>query len=328
MTAFQSFSSRPVRRAFLTWCAAMPILALAQSYPARPITLVVPFAAGGGTDSIARDSAKTMAEKLGQPVIVDNRGGGGGAIGANLVAKAKADGYTLLFATSTFATNAAAEPNLPYDAAKDFSTVAMIGRGPLLAVASKQLGVKNVAELRTAGKARPDGLNYCSAGNGSINHLSGELFRQKSGLQLTHVAYKGSGPATLDLLAGRIDVFFATVPTMLSHVRDGKVQLLAVTGAQRSILFPEVPTMAEAGVPGFNITTWWGVLAPAKTPAPIIEALNRAINEAAAEEPVKGRLVHEGAEPIRLTPAGFREVLDKELKLWRDVVKGSGMQLR
>ena len=328
MTAFQSFSSRPVRRAFLTWCAAMPILALAQSYPARPITLVVPFAAGGGTDSIARDIAKTMAEKLGQPVIVDNRGGGGGAIGANLVAKAKADGYTLLFATSTFATNAAAEPNLPYDAAKDFSTVAMIGRGPLLAVASKQLGVKTVAELRTAGKARPDGLNYCSAGNGSINHLSGELFRQKSGLQLTHVAYKGSGPATLDLLAGRIDVFFATVPTMLSHVRDGKVQLLAVTGAQRSILFPEVPTMAEAGVPSFNITTWWGVLAPAKTPVPIIEALNRAINEAAAEEPVKGRLVHEGAEPIRLTPAGFREVLDKELKLWRDVVKGSGMQLR
>ena len=328
MTLFHRPSHQPIRRFVLAWCAAFPLLAAAQAYPTRPITLVVPFAAGGGTDSIARDVAKTMADKLGHPVIVENRGGGGGAIGANLVAKAKADGYTLLFATSTFATNAAAEPNLPYDAGKDFSTVAMIGRGPLLAVASKQLGVKTLAELRAAGKTRPDGLNYCSAGNGSINHLSGELFRQKSGLQLTHVAYKGSGPATLDLLAGRIDLFFATVPTILAHVREGKVQVLAVTGAQRSALFPELPTMVEAGVPGFNITTWWGVLAPAQTPAPIIDALNRAVNEAAAEEPVKSRLVHEGADPIRMTPTAFREELDKELALWRNVVKSSGMQLR
>ena len=317
-----------LRRALVLTAAALPMWAAAQSYPAKPITLVVPFAAGGGTDSIARDIAKTMGDKLGQPVIVDNRGGGGGAIGANLVAKAKADGYTLLFATSTFATNAAAEPNLPYDPAKDFAPVAMIGRGPLLAVASNQLGVKTIAELRAAGKARPEGLNYCSAGIGSINHLSGELFRQQSGLQLTHVAYKGSGPATLDLLAGRIDLFFATVPTILSHVREGKVQVLAVTGAQRSPLFPELPTMAEAGVPGFNITTWWGVLAPAATPPAIVEALNRAINEAAAVDPVKGRLVTEGADPIRLTPAAFRTELDKELALWRNVVKSSSMQLR
>lgn len=238
--------------------AGIPLLVSAQTYPLRPITLVVPFAAGGGTDSIARDIAKTMADKLGQPVIVDNSGGGGGAIGANLVAKARADGYTLLFATSTFATNAAAEPNLPYDPAKDFVPVAMIGRGPLLAVASKQLGVKTIADLRVTGKTRPEGLNYCLAGIGSINHLSGELFRQQSGLQLTHIAYKGSGPATLDLLAGRIDLFFATMPTILSHVRQGKVQALAVTSAQRSPLFPDLPTMAEAGVPGFNITTrWW-----------------------------------------------------------------------
>ncbi len=314
-------------RATLAVIAGIPLLVAAQAYPARPITLIVPFAAGGGTDSIARDIAKTLADKLGQPVIVDNRGGGGGAIGANMVAKAKPDGYTLLFATSTFATNAAAEPNLAYDPAKDFAPVAMIGRGPLLAVASKQLGVKTIADLRAIGKTRPEGLNYCSAGIGSINHLSGELFRQQSGLQLTHIAYKGSGPATLDLLAGRIDLFFATVPTILAHLRQGKVQALAVTSAQRSPLFPELPTMAEAGISGFNISTWWGVLAPAQTPAPIVAALNRAVNEAAAEEPVKGRLVHEGADPLRLTSGAFKEELDKELALWRNVVKGFDMQL-
>nr|WP_156909504.1 tripartite tricarboxylate transporter substrate binding protein [Ottowia thiooxydans] len=303
--------------------------ALAQAaFPQRPITLIVPFAAGGGTDSIARDIAKVMSEKLGQPVIVDNRGGGGGSLGANMVAKAKADGYTLLFATSTFATNAAAEPKLPYNASKDFAPVAMIGRGPLLAVASPQLGVKSLADVRRVAATRSDGLNYCSAGVGSINHLSGEMFRQRSGLALTHVAYKGSGPATLDLLAGRIDLFFATVPTILQHVRDGKVQTLAVTSAKRSPLFPDLPTMAEAGISGFDITTWWGVLAPADTPAAVVDVLNRAVNTAAAEEPVKGRLLHEGADPVRLTPAEFRTTLDNELALWKRVVQGSNMQLK
>lgn len=174
-------------RVLLTVLAAIPTISMAQTpWPTRPITLIVPFTAGGGTDSIARDIARNMSDQLGQPVIIDNRGGAGGAIGANAVAKAAADGYTRLFATSTFATNAAIEPKLPFDPLKDFAPIAMIGRGPLLVVASKGLGVKNVDQLIAAVKSKPDGLNYCSAGNGSINHLSGEMFRQKTGLNMTH----------------------------------------------------------------------------------------------------------------------------------------------
>jgi tripartite-type tricarboxylate transporter receptor subunit TctC len=321
------------RRTLLTLAAGMTLLALhaqapAQTFPSRPITLVVPFAAGGGTDSIARDMAKTLGDQLGQPVIVENRGGAGGALGADYVAKSKADGHTLLFATSTFATNAAIATKLPYDPVKDFAPVAMIGRGPLLVVASRQLGATTMAQVIAAGKARKEGLNFCSAGEGSINHLAGEMFRQKAGLSMTHVPFKGSGPATVELLAGRIDLFFATVPTILPHVREGKVPVLAVTSAKRSPLFPDVPTMAEAGVPGFEVGTWWGILAPAQTPPAIVEKLNRVVNEAAAAEPVKGRLQHEGAEPLRLTPAGFGQELARELASWRAVAANPGMQLR
>ncbi|MCT9811921.1 tripartite tricarboxylate transporter substrate binding protein [Acidovorax sp. Be4] len=290
--------------------------------------MVVPFVAGGGTDSIARDIAKSMTDRLGQPVVIDNRGGAGGAIGADIVAKARPDGYTLLFATSTFATNAAVEPKLPYDPQRSFAPVAMIGRGPLLVVASPQLGAKNIAEVIAAAQSRPHGLNFCSAGNGSINHLSGEMFRQKTRSNMTHIPFKGSGPATVELLSGRVDLFFTTVPTILPFLRDGKVQALAVTSAKRSPLFPTVPTLTEAGVAGFDITTWWGVLAPGGTPPAIIDALNRAINDAAAAEPVKGRLVHEGADPVHTTPAAFGIELGKELALWRKVASNPTMQLR
>ena len=314
-------------RATLAALLTLPLAAPAQpSYPARAITLVVPFAPGGGTDSIARDIAKNLGERLGQPVVVDNRGGAGGAIGAAAVAKAPADGYTLLFATSTFITNAAVEAKLPYDPLKDFAPVAMIGRGPLLLVASRQVGATSVAQLVAAARAQPQGLNYCSAGNGSINHLAGEMFRQRAGLELTHVPFKGSGPATVELLAGRVDLFFATVPTILAQVREGKLPLLAVTSARRSPLFPDTPTVAEAGLPGFEVGTWWGVLAPGKTPKVIVDALNRAVNEAAAAEPVPGRLEHEGASAVRLKPAAFGEELRKELALWRGIAAGSGLR--
>ncbi|MDQ7957497.1 MAG: tripartite tricarboxylate transporter substrate binding protein [Pseudomonadota bacterium] len=321
--------SLPARRVLLALLAAAPLGAAAQApWPSRPITLIVPFAAGGGTDSIARDIAKNMADRLGQPVVIDNRGGAGGAIGANAVAKAQPDGYTLLFATSTLATNAAVDPKLPFDPLKDFSPVAMIGRGPLLLVASRQVGAHSVQQLVAAARARPEGLNFCSAGNGSINHLAGEMFRQKTGLTMTHVPFKGSAPATVELLAGRVDVFFATVPTIQTHLKDERLSLLAVTSAKRSALFPGIATLAEAGVPDFDVSTWWGVLAPARTPATIVDALNRAVNDAAAAEPVKGRLLHEGADPVRLAPAAFGVELRKELALWRDVANRPGMQLR
>jgi tripartite-type tricarboxylate transporter receptor subunit TctC len=302
---------------------AMPTQA--QTYPQRPITLIVPFAAGGGTDSIARDMAKTLGEILGQAVVVDNRGGGGGVIGAHAVAKAAADGHTLLFATSTLVTNAAVEPTTPYQIAKDFSPVAMIGRGPLLVVASKALGVKTMAQLREAAQGKPQGLNFCSAGNGSINHLAGEVFHQQTKLNLTHVPYKGSGPATLDLLAGRVDLFFATVPTILPYVRDQRVELLATTGGQRSSLFPNTPTMVESGYKDFNLSTWWGVLAPAKTPKEIVDKLNHAVNDAAARDPVKARLANEGADPIKGSPTEFAQTLAQEMALWQRVAHSAGL---
>jgi len=312
--------------ALVTLSALSAVPAQAQAYPQKPITLIVPFAPGGGTDSIARDVGKALGEKLGQVVIIENKGGAGGSIGANAVAKAPADGYTLLFATSTFVTNAAAEASPSYNIEKDFSPIAMIGRGPLLVVASKEMGVKTIAQLRTAMAARPDGTNFCSAGNGSINHLSGELFRQKTQLAMTHVPYKGSGPATVDLLAGRIQLFFATVPTILPYVQDNRVELLAVTSAKRSPLFPNTPTMAEAGIKGFDISTWWGVLAPAKTPQAIIDKLNIAINEAAARDPLRSRLSNEGADAVSGSPADFRKALVAETVLWREVAKTAGLK--
>ena len=298
----------------------------AESYPVRSITLVVPFAPGGGTDSMARDMAKALAEKLGQPVVVDNKGGGGGALGAHAVAKSAADGYTLLFATSTFVTNAASETSGNYQIEKDFAPIAIIGRGPLLVVTSKSLGVKTLAQLKTTIASMPQGVDFCSAGNGSINHLAGELFRQHSGLNLTHIPYKGSGPATIDLLAGRVQLFFATVPTILPYVRDQRVELLAVTSAKRSPLFPNTPTMAESGYKDFDISTWWGVLAPAKTPQAVVEKLNLAINEVAAHDPVRTRLMHEGAEAIRGTPEAFARMLSHELVQWRAVAKAAGLR--
>jgi tripartite-type tricarboxylate transporter receptor subunit TctC len=320
-------SPRLLKTAASAVLCLMPFLAGAQEYPKRPITLVIPFSAGGGTDSIARELGKDLSEKLGQPVIIDNRGGGGGAIASRFVAKSEPDGYTLLFVTSTFVTHAATETKSSYDVNKDYAPVAMLGRGPLMVVTHKSVGAKSIKDLIAATKAKPGGLDYCSSGTGSVTHLAGELFRQRTDANLTHVPYKGSGPATVDFLAGRTHVFFATMPTMLQHVKSGSVEVLAVTGAKRTPLFPNVPTVAEAGVPKYDITTWWGIVAPAGTPEPIVAKLNALINEAAAKDPLKGRLASEGAEAYRATPREFRSMLASELAMWKEVVKSGNIKL-
>ena len=299
----------------------------AASYPKKSITLIVPFAPGGGTDSIARDLAKILSEKLGQSVIVDNRGGGGGSIGASMGSKAEADGYTLLFVTSTFITHVATDSTAGYNVEKDFSPVAMIGRGPLLVVSNKSIPAKSLSELVQLSIQNPDGLNYCSSGPGSINHLSGELFKQKTGAKLTHIPYKGSGPATIDLLAGRVQVFFATIPTILSYVESDRVNVLAITSEKRSPLFPSIPTAIEAGIPDFNISTWWGIVAPPGTPNAIVKQLNEAVNYAANKDPLKARLAKEGALAYKLSPSDFQKMLNKELKMWQNVVKSSNLKV-
>jgi len=298
------------------------------SYPQKPITMIVPFAPGGGTDSIARDLAKSLSEALGQPVIVDNRGGGGGAIGAQMVAKAEPDGHTLLFITSTFVTHAATETTPSYDVEKDYAPIAMLGRGPLMVVANKELGFKTIADAIAFAKKSPNGINYCSAGLGSINHLSGELFKQKTNIQMTHIPYKGSGPATLDLLAGRVQVFFATMPTMLQYVETNRVTLLAMTSEKRSPLFPNIPTVSESGIPGFEISTWWGVVSPAGTPPAIVQTLNQEIQKAASKDPLKGRLLKEGAQLYQTSPVQMQKLLSNELQQWRSVVKSADMKLQ
>ncbi len=289
--------------------------------------LIVPFAPGGGTDSIARELAKYLQGKLGQPVVVDNRGGAGGAIGAGFVAQAKPDGHTLLFVTSTFVTAAATERSLPYDVLKDFTPVAMLGRGPLLLVVNPTIGIASVKQLIDAAKARPDALNFVSAGPGSINHLSGELFMQRAGVRMTHIPYKGSGPATLDLISGQAQVFFATVPTILGQVRGERVRLLATTGKARSRLFPDVPTVAESGLGQYQVDTWWGLVGPAGLSPAIAAELNRAVNEATASEVLRKRFADEGAEAFRGSPAEFADALKEELRNWRKVVQDSGIKM-
>ena len=318
------------RKMFISVLLMMGLLTIqshvwAQNYPDRPITLIVPFAPGGGTDSIARDMGKLLSEKLGQPVIIENKGGGGGSIGANAVAKAAPDGYTLLFATSTFATNSALEENLPFNPEKDFAPVAMIGRGPILIVTSKGSGIKSVEQLIAQTK-KGQAINYCSAGNGSINHLSAELFKQKTGAVMTHIPYKGSGPATIDLIADRTQVFFSTVPTILPHINQNSVELIAVAGSKRLPQFPKTPSTAEVGVKGLDLSTWWGVLAPANTPKDIILKLNVAINEVSSKDAIKGRLLSEGASVAKGSPSDFQANLNHELSVWHNLVKTAGLK--
>ena len=315
-----------------TYCAGLLLLIAAavshaQGYPTKPITLVVPFAPGGGTDSLARELGKLLGDKLGQPIIVDNRGGAGGAIAAAAVSQAKPDGNTLLFITSTFVSVAATDRKLTYDIRKDFTPIALLGRGPLLLVVNKDMGITTVAQLIDNAKKKPNSLNYVSAGQGSINHLAGELFVQRTGAKMTHVPYKGSGPATMDLIGGQAQLFFATVPTIIRQVKGDKVRLVATTTAKRSKLFPNVPTVQEAGVRDFNVETWWGIVGPPGLPADIVKTLNQAINDAAANEGMRKRFESEGADAFTGAPTDLATTLRDELEAWKKVVREGGLKL-
>jgi tripartite-type tricarboxylate transporter receptor subunit TctC len=244
------------------------------------------------------------------------------------VSQSKPDGYTLLMVTSTFVTVAATDRKLPYDILKDFTPIAMLGRGPLLLVVNKDIGVTSVQGLIEASKKKPEAFNYVSAGPGSINHLSGELFVQRTGAKMTHIPYKGSGPATMDLIAGQGQVFFATVPTILGQVKGDKVKLLATTTNKRSKLFPDVPTVQEAGVKNFTVETWWGIVGPPGLPADIVDKLNKAINEAAASPEMRKRFETEGAEQFAGKPEDLQGVLRDELEGWRRVVREGGLKLQ
>lgn len=311
---------------------AFSLVSLAQAqgpaYPRGPVTLVVPFPAGGPTDAMARQLALKLGERLGQQVVVDNKGGAGGSIGAEAVARAAPDGQTLFFGTTgTMAINASLYSKLRYDPVKDFAPVSLMATTMNVLVVNPEVPAKNLGELIKLAKARPNTLTFGSAGNGSSNHLSGELFRTSAGVQVTHVPYKGSAPALVDLLGGRLTMMFDTIAQQTGNVGAGKVRALAVTGPKRSPLLPDVPTAQEAGLKDFDVTIWYGVLAPAGTPAPVIERLNREIIAVMSADEMKKRMQADGAEARPTSPAEFAALIKHDMAKWGPVVKASGATL-
>lgn len=308
---------------------AAPLLhAQEAAYPRQAVTLVVPFPAGGPTDAMARLLAQKLGDRLGQQVIIDNRGGAGGGIAAELVARAPADGHTLFFGTTgTMAINPSLYAKLRYDPVKDFAPVSLMATTMNVLVTSSDTPAKNLADLIVLAKARPGELTYGSAGNGSSNHLSGELFRSTASIQITHVPYKGSAPAMVDLLGGRLSMMFDTIAQQTQNIAAGKVRALAVTGPKRSPLLPTVPTVQEAGLKGFDVTIWYGVLAPRGTPAPVVERLNREMVAVMATDEMKKRMEADGADARTTTPAEFAALIKSDTAKWAPVVKASGASL-
>jgi tripartite-type tricarboxylate transporter receptor subunit TctC len=307
--------------------AAAPSIASAQDYPSRPITLVVPYAAGGGNDVIARIVAERMSANLGQPIVIENRGGAGGTIATRQVAKAEPDGYTLLIATSSLAINPSLYPNIGYDPRKDFAPVGLIASSSNVVLVHPSMPGKSIAELIALAKREDGKLTFASTGTGSSVHLAAELFAGMAGVKITHVPYKGSGPALNDLIGGHVSMMFSTMASAAGLVKDGsKVRALAVTGAKRSELFPGLPTVAEAGLPGYEAVLHYGIVAPAGTPRPMIEKLNAALNTALASDEVKRRLAVEGAEALPLSPDDYATDIAKEEAKWSEIIRKSGMK--
>jgi tripartite-type tricarboxylate transporter receptor subunit TctC len=298
----------------LAAAACVPARA-AERYPLRPITLIVPFSPGGGNDTVARLVAQTLAGPLGQPIVVENKPGAGGAVGAELAARAPADGYTLfLGGVGSHALNPAVNRKLRYDSVKDFAPVAWLASAPLLLAVHPSLPVESVAQLIEHARKNPGRLNFASNGNASSSQLAAVVFNAMAGTEMVHVPYKGLSPATVDLLAGRVQLMFSSSVAILPHVQAGKLRVLGVTSRRRMPALPEVPTIAEAGLPGYEAGSWYGVLAPAGTPPAVIERLNAEINTALRHADVRARLLQEGAEPEGGPPQAFAHHIQAELE--------------
>jgi tripartite-type tricarboxylate transporter receptor subunit TctC len=305
------------------------------AWPAKPVRIVVPFAAGGTTDILARALAPELQQALGQPVVVDNKPGAGGNTGAAEVAKAAADGYTLLMGTvGTHAINVSLYPKLPYDPIKDFAPVTLVAGVPNVLVmnpgTAQRLAIQSVPDLVRALKAQPGRLNMASSGNGTSIHLAGELFKSMTGTFMVHIPYRGSGPALIDLMGGQMDLMFDNLPSAMPHIRSGRLEALAVTSAVRSSALPDLPTVAEAGGPmlaGYEASSWFGLLAPAHTPMEIVNRLQAETAKALATPAIKERLQSQGAIPSGMTSAEFARLIDAETKKWGKVVRSSGAKV-
>ena len=295
-------------------------------YPSKTITLVVPFAAGGSNDIVARAIGKKLGEAWGQSVIIDNRAGAGGVIGASFVAGSAPDGHTLLLVSSTYTINPAVKANMPFDTLKAFEPVAFVATSPLLMASANKLPVKSAQELIALAKEKPASINYASAGPGSINQIAAELFASAAGIKIVHVPYKGGSFAVNDLVGGHVDLYISSMPQILQVARSGQARPLAVTGLKRSPALPDVPTLDEIGLKGYEAASWWGIVVPAGTPANIVGKLNTEINRALGSDEMKRFLEGEGAEARPMSSKAFRELIESEVKRWDKVAKEANIR--
>jgi tripartite-type tricarboxylate transporter receptor subunit TctC len=299
----------------------------AQGYPAKAVRLIVPFPPGGGTDFVARAIQPRLGEALGQTIIIDNRPGATGILGTELGAKAPPDGYTLTMATgATISANMALFPKLPYDPPKDFVPVTLVASQPNLLAVHPTLPAKTVRDLIAIAKSRPGQLNYASSGSGSSHHLSGELLKVMAGINIVHVPYKGTGPAITDAVGGHVEVIFAGIAAIMPQVKSGRLRALGVTKAQRSAILPSVPTIAEAGLPGYEITSWHGVLAPTGTPPAVVLRVRDAVAKALDNAEVRERFSSQGAEPVGSTPEAFAKFLPADIAKIGKLIKAAGIK--
>ena len=307
--------------------SAGPGRAQAQTYPHHPITLVIPFAPGGSTSIIGRVIADKMSQSLGESIVVDNQPGAGGTVGTKMVAKSEPDGYTILLGfTGTLAIGPSLYRDVGYNPRKDFAPIGMIGNAPSALVVHPSFAAKSVAELIAHAKANPGKVNFGSAGVGSVNHITGEYFARSAGIALVHIPYKGTGPALTDLLGGHIPMALAPIPAVHANITAGLLRALAVTGEARSSLLPEVPTISETGPTGFEASLYYGLVAPAGTPRPVIDKLNKELRAALASDEVKKQLGLDGTEITPGSPVDYADFIDKDEKKWSELVKASGVE--
>ncbi len=308
--------------------ALLPVNASAQAaWPNRPIKLVVPFPPGGSNDILSRLIAQKLSVRLGQPIVVDNKGGAGGTIGTDIVAKSPADGYTLLFASGSITTNVAAGKKLPYDLVKDLDPIGTVAAGPYVVVVSNNLPANNLREFIDLARAKPGSISYGSAGTGGLNHLGTELLASAAKIQMVHVPYKGIGPAFTDMMGGNLQMALPSLASMIPHLKAGKMRSLAITSSTRSPLAPDLPTVAEAGLPGFQLEVWWGLLGPAKMPPAVLKRLNEELNAVLTQPDVRDILGREGAVPKPGTPEEFRAEISSEIARWSKLIKEAKIEI-
>lgn len=295
-------------------------------FPTKPVTIIVPYPPGGSNDTFARELGKKLSDAWKLPVIIDNRPGAGGNIGAAVVSRAAPDGYTLCLLSSSFTTNAAIQPNLPFDPVSGFTPVAMVAKGPMLLTVANHVPAKTTLELFALARKEPGKLNYGSSGQGSTNHFASELLMQAAKIKMTHVPYKGMAPAVTDVIGGHVDVLIASAPSIYQHVKAGKVRGLGVTSNGPSLVVPDLKPVADMGAPGYSFELWWGILAPPKTPPEVIAQINADVNRILATAEMKEVFLREGAEPVMISPTQFANTIKSEIDGWKKIAKEANIK--